>query len=436
MIYIGENEVMNVYVGSDETNVYIGDIPYSDGGNEPLDYDITDDITTYTDRTYDDVYDTSRQKWYKLNNLNEYEEYGLYEDVYNVSLTATSGITEIYSDGTYSSITNTSVSRLSYTDSDNVVYDQYSCGNKGSVIGLRFDNPNSGYTNSIFMGYRTQYGSGSAYKEKINISEYYTPSGVYNDVATSLNSTSWAKYTYNKTGITCKGNYFSFGFSAYKAGGNQRGYFPRYKKINSYCPTRYEGKLVNFHGVEYEFANGQWNNVGVCKKSRVLSKNSINTHITLPSDGKYYVFGYTTSISSTDLFNGGSCKLVKTDTTVRPINVNTTDMSSSSVDMERYVWKAEDAGNGYVYLKNMYTGKYMSFYNVSITEETDTQECPFQFIGTSVVCKKSGDLNGKYLAVTGSDLFLTSTGSNFYAFEVQDVDEIITKEYIQKPSPV
>lgn len=33
MIYIGENEVMNVYVGSDETNVYIGDIPYSDGGS-------------------------------------------------------------------------------------------------------------------------------------------------------------------------------------------------------------------------------------------------------------------------------------------------------------------------------------------------------------------------------------------------------------------
>lgn len=36
MIYIGENEVKNIYIGSDETNVYIGDIPYSDGATVPI----------------------------------------------------------------------------------------------------------------------------------------------------------------------------------------------------------------------------------------------------------------------------------------------------------------------------------------------------------------------------------------------------------------
>jgi len=35
MIYIGENEVKNIYIGSDETNVYIGDVKYNEGGNKP-----------------------------------------------------------------------------------------------------------------------------------------------------------------------------------------------------------------------------------------------------------------------------------------------------------------------------------------------------------------------------------------------------------------
>lgn len=39
---------------------------------------VVDDITQYTDREFDDVYDNATKKWYKLNNLNQYEEYGVY----------------------------------------------------------------------------------------------------------------------------------------------------------------------------------------------------------------------------------------------------------------------------------------------------------------------------------------------------------------------
>ena len=39
---------------------------------------VVDDITQYTDREFDDVYDKATKKWYKLNNLNQYEEYGIY----------------------------------------------------------------------------------------------------------------------------------------------------------------------------------------------------------------------------------------------------------------------------------------------------------------------------------------------------------------------
>lgn len=41
-------------------------------------YAVVDDITQYQSTEFIDVYDKATKKWYKLNNLNEYEEYGLY----------------------------------------------------------------------------------------------------------------------------------------------------------------------------------------------------------------------------------------------------------------------------------------------------------------------------------------------------------------------
>ena len=39
---------------------------------------VVDDITQYQETEFDDVYDKATKKWYKLNNLNQYEEYGVY----------------------------------------------------------------------------------------------------------------------------------------------------------------------------------------------------------------------------------------------------------------------------------------------------------------------------------------------------------------------
>ena len=39
---------------------------------------VVDDISQYTDREFEDVYDKATKKWYKLNNINQYEEYGAY----------------------------------------------------------------------------------------------------------------------------------------------------------------------------------------------------------------------------------------------------------------------------------------------------------------------------------------------------------------------
>jgi hypothetical protein len=39
---------------------------------------VVDDITQYQETEFEDVYDNATDKWYKLNNLNQYEEYGVY----------------------------------------------------------------------------------------------------------------------------------------------------------------------------------------------------------------------------------------------------------------------------------------------------------------------------------------------------------------------
>ena len=46
---------------------------------------VVDDITQYQETEFEDVYDKATKKWYKLNNLNQYEEYGAYGSGRNVT---------------------------------------------------------------------------------------------------------------------------------------------------------------------------------------------------------------------------------------------------------------------------------------------------------------------------------------------------------------
>lgn len=46
-------------------------------------YDITNNIATYTRRDFKSVFDTTSNKWYMLNNLNNYEEYCIYGDSFD-----------------------------------------------------------------------------------------------------------------------------------------------------------------------------------------------------------------------------------------------------------------------------------------------------------------------------------------------------------------
>lgn len=50
-------------------------------------YDITNNIATYSRRDFKSVFDTMSSKWYMLNNLNNYEEYGIYGDSFDTYYT-------------------------------------------------------------------------------------------------------------------------------------------------------------------------------------------------------------------------------------------------------------------------------------------------------------------------------------------------------------
>lgn len=85
MIYYGEDNIYDWNYGtSNLIKVYKnGAICYykivsgSTPSQEPC-FAVVDDIEEYSSTEFVDVYDKATSKWYKLNNLNEFEEYGIY----------------------------------------------------------------------------------------------------------------------------------------------------------------------------------------------------------------------------------------------------------------------------------------------------------------------------------------------------------------------
>lgn len=57
----------------------------SEQGGYKVCFAVVNDITQYTDREFEDVYDKATEKWFKLNNLNQYEQYGIYGEGKNIT---------------------------------------------------------------------------------------------------------------------------------------------------------------------------------------------------------------------------------------------------------------------------------------------------------------------------------------------------------------
>lgn len=93
-IKIGNLDIDKFYLGdSSDVKIYIGEIKlYPKDEPQPVVscYEvISTPMTSYTSNTYDSVYSLSDAKWYMKNNLNQYEEYGIYDIVENISSATT-----------------------------------------------------------------------------------------------------------------------------------------------------------------------------------------------------------------------------------------------------------------------------------------------------------------------------------------------------------
>ena len=82
---------------------------------------VVDDITQYSDTEFEDVFNNADEKWYKLNNLNQYEEYGVYGSgrtitYYDGKLTIDDGYEYEYSGGSWVNLGEVSGSTASLPD--------------------------------------------------------------------------------------------------------------------------------------------------------------------------------------------------------------------------------------------------------------------------------------------------------------------------------
>ena len=130
-IKIGNLDISAFKVGSSDCKIYLGDTLLYPQSTPPTPVSscyefIQQPISQYTSTTYDSVYSWSDAKWYIKNNLSQYEEYGIYDIVENISSATTYdgklaivGTTEYqYSGGSWSVVGTYEDASVTYTIDD------------------------------------------------------------------------------------------------------------------------------------------------------------------------------------------------------------------------------------------------------------------------------------------------------------------------------
>lgn len=113
---LGDTNIIKVY----KNNVVCYYKITSSGGQVPC-FAVVPDISQYLDTEFVDVFNRADKKWYKLNNLNAYEEYGVYGSgrtitYYQGKLTIDSGYEYIYSGSSWVNVGEVSGSTASLPD--------------------------------------------------------------------------------------------------------------------------------------------------------------------------------------------------------------------------------------------------------------------------------------------------------------------------------
>lgn len=116
----GEDNIIKVYRNNAVCyyKVTSGDTPTP--VQEPC-FAVVDNISQYSETEFEDVFNLADEKWYKLNNLNQYEEYGVYGSGRNITyydgkLTVDDGYEYMYSGGSWVNLGEVSGSTATLPD--------------------------------------------------------------------------------------------------------------------------------------------------------------------------------------------------------------------------------------------------------------------------------------------------------------------------------
>ena len=243
-------------------------------------YAVVADITQYTDREFEDVYDKATEKWYKLNNLNNYEEYGVYgsgrTDCGSAPLPSykywlwrsveKSTSDKLIQFSEFDLVANGSDVNLTFISGlpsgfsgegpanlfDNNINTKY-CANLSSYLDsnyILFEAPSAISPTTFSM---TTANDSADYKRHPDVWALYGS----NTSTTDWTDGSWDMVLSGTCGDEMCVNYTRFDYAIHYQGE---------------CVTTYEGKLTIDDGYEYIYSGNSWVNVGeISGSSRVPS---------------------------------------------------------------------------------------------------------------------------------------------------------------------
>lgn len=230
----------------------------SGGGDTPTAqtpcFAVVDDITLYSDTEFEDVFNKADEKWYKLNNLNQYEEYGVYAsgrtscgtvsfteltDIIAQSTTAMTNhvITISPQVGTFSKIRINTTKKASSTSYNWIVFKQTETGSEVMAF------------NMYDFGAMNGLGSGKNYVTDADGSQTFAN---WVDANHTIVEIDIAKLTNNQVS-----ELWLLGYQE-----NVNPAAASFYMQSTDCVTTYEGKLTIDDGYEYIYSGGSWVNLG------------------------------------------------------------------------------------------------------------------------------------------------------------------------------
>ena len=362
MIKYNNNTINDWYYGaSNLIKVYRNNaiVFYKVSGESPTPeykvcYAVVDDISQYSETEFEDVYDKATEKWYKLNNLNKYEEYGIYGSGRTIC-EGSSRLPQGYTEVEY--IENTSTAYIdtgAYLDTSNFEIG-YVIGNKQQLFGYCHQGCGSCTWLGVEQSATMWWGN---FNNNANLSSYLTSGDntiIFTQSGATINGTSisktlsigsddirnsslliFARYDFRHNVVEHRTDSYMQVKSFYlkNNGTLVRDFVPAKRdsddKYGMYdlitdtfyvspnnvdfsggdpitptdCVTTYDGKLTIDDGYEYEWNGSSWVNVGeVSGSSRVPSGYVELTHAQTIKQAVQMQSGFTVPIDLQATYN-------------------------------------------------------------------------------------------------------------------------------------